>query len=106
MVPMGDVELGQLVGKVEALSDAIELQRKENAEDHANVIKRLDSLSDQITAKAPAKWVEDQHERIDALERGRDEGKGQRVIIVALATLIGAPLVVGIFILLATRGVG
>lgn len=107
MIPAGEERLvGEMIGEMRAVKEGMVEMRKENAGDHAAVIRRLDSLSGEIATKAPAKWVEEQHARLDALEKRADEGRGQRAIVIALATLVGAPFIVGLFLLIATRGFG
>lgn len=105
---MDDLQLGKLIGKVDALVGTVETMRTENSADHASVKAgfervelRIDALDAKLDKKAPQTQVDGQGDRIDTLEKGRDERKGQLVVVAALLTIIVGPCVVGLLLLAA-----
>lgn len=106
---MDQQELGERLGRLEAGQEGLDRRmaemQKENSDDHAAVISRLDKLGDAIAAKAPAEWVQGLYGRVADLERDRDEGKGKRLVVAVIFSAVVAPLMVGVFILLATGAI-
>jgi hypothetical protein len=101
MMPVDELQLGRLIQKVETLGTSIETMRAENSADHENVTRRLDALDEKLDRKAPMDRVEDQHGRIDSLERERDERKGKLIVIATILTVVVGPAIVGLFLIAA-----
>lgn len=77
-------QLGKLEGNVDALNERVaavsenlrEL-RRENSQDHGEVIRRLDGIRDELLGKAPVERVEAVEKRTDSLEATRDRDGGE-----------------------------
>jgi hypothetical protein len=70
---MDDLQLGKLIQKVDSLAENVDLMRTENSADHRNVARRLDSIDEKLTEKAPQAQVDKQGDRIDGLESFKDK---------------------------------
>ncbi len=109
-------QLGILIGKVEGLGREIgDLKkqdaetRRENADDHATVISRLDRLDAKIDAKASEAWVQQHEDRIDKIEKAQDVRSGADAARGSLLERFIWPTLVGVVLtmltLIATKGI-
>lgn len=71
-----DREFGILIGKVDALSEQVAELRRTNSAEHAANGERLERL--EASLREPLK---DHENRIDSLEKTRDEGSGAAKLV-------------------------
>jgi hypothetical protein len=89
-----DREFGELIGEVKAIGSQLVEMRSANSAEHASVERHLTEIRAALATKADTRTIQTHEQRIDSLEKTRDEGSGAaRAIRVAQG--------VGLFILAA-----
>lgn len=89
-----DREFGELIGEVKAIGTQLVEMRATNSAEHAKVEGHLTEIRAALASKADTSTIHTHEQRIDSLEKTRDEGSGAaRAIRVAQG--------VGLFLLAA-----
>ncbi len=89
-------EIGELIGKVEAIGEQLAGMQRRNSAEHASVIARLDGLQEGVDQKVDWRWMKEQKipERLNSLETLRDEGKGAARLVRFVQGAMGAAVVI------------
>jgi hypothetical protein len=99
-----DREFGELIGSVKAIGEQLVEMRAANSAEHASVERHLTEIRSVLGTKADTRTIQTHEQRIDSLEKTRDEGSGAarlvRVVQGAGALLLAAAA------LLVGKGIG
>lgn len=93
-MPASEREIGELIGKVDAIGEQIAEMQRRNSAEHESVIGALREVRVDIGTKASENWVKEHETRIDSLEAIRDEGKGAARLVRFVQGAMGAAVVV------------
>jgi hypothetical protein len=87
-------EIGELIGKVDAIGEQIAEMQRRNSSEHEGVIGELRGVRAELATKASEEWVKQHEERIDSVESIIDEGKGAARLVRFVQGAMGAAVVV------------
>ena|SRR4249919_2124046 len=93
-MPASEREIGELIGKVDAIGEQIAEMQRRNSADHALVLGALREVRADISTKASENWVKEHETRIDSVESIIDEGKGAARLVRFIQGAMGAAVVV------------